>query len=685
MSSSNNNNNNYDSIVFYLHAYLALRSQWPTNPEGKERARIVVIGLALLRAKQTILVNGPRERLKRRFLGSLVFNFLLALARRHDWTTAGVAIDTEEFTVPGGDDAEDPILQQVESLGFSELHRRAVEVLESWNHVSSEPKAREAVGGGNTAAVSSSGQSGGALDATPAPNEEGRRRHASGEPFIPPFKYCRACRRTQKRDLWELTCAPPGAEQACPECRKLKTKCTNRKVNLKFPLDPDRDTDNEREASEDIGQPTGSRSGSRQPSLAPPAIHLPGGPNNATTSRAPATLTVPQQATPRGRSRSPKPAKRTPPDSTSARVTRSRSRTPAPALPPPQSRNGETRSAPTPSHAVTGHQVGQVTDHSAVLKEQVERLDTLVTQHQSHIATLRSDTRGLIAGYKDARDDVGLLREMVKVHEASISRLEELRAKEVHQLQTELAEQRSEIVRLRGDLAAALTAAQLSHGTAADNQNLDVAPSRVPLETPTRSTTTPVSAPPPVSTRITTAESSTSPNSRVESGSAPSVQSIGGSRGDGTFSDKAYTLISTIPPVPEPTSSMKVPVAHGLVATSAFLGTTDASLKGVIPRHPPHAQDGGAASFDVGVPRSATPTDSTTSDLTDIEDADDSASASASNSGKNKRKAATNGLSTTAKKSKVATTTSLKPAAAARGKGRGRNPGVAPSRRSPRH
>ncbi|KAH6916359.1 hypothetical protein BKA70DRAFT_1419271 [Coprinopsis sp. MPI-PUGE-AT-0042] len=681
-------NNNYESIVFYLHAYLGLHSHWATNAEGKERARIVVMGLAM------ILANGPKDRLKKKFVGTLVYDFLCALSQRQEWTTAGATIDPEDFVQPGVDYAQDPILRQVEPLGFAELHRRSVEILEVWNHASSESKTGGMVaGGGNGALAGSSGGSGGVVDAAPSANEDAKRRYVPAQAFKPLFKYCRGCRRMQRKDV---VCSPPGSEQACFECKKWKKKCTNRKMNLKFPDDPDRDMDNERDLTEEVGPAPGSHTASdkqwRQPSAAPPAIHLPDASRSEGPSHSPTTLAVPQQARGRGRSKSPKPAKQakprspsvrvTQPRSPSARITRSRSRTPAPALPPPHVFN--TASTSTSLQGATGDQVHQGNEHFTALNSRVERLETLSSEHQGHIAALRSETRGLVAGYKDARDDVGLLREMVKVHETSIARLEELRAKEVQQFQEELAERGREIVELRRDLRAALATvpSSLSSDVAAAgrlSQGVEVIPPaiRVAQESPNRSNADPAIA----FTQVTKVGSSVAVQLVNVPSAFTSSVSLNGSTGEDVFSGKTYKVISTAPPAPESMSSAKPSPPHGLIATSAFLGTTDANLKGIVPRYPPHAANANSMNGESDVPRSATPSSSAGSELTDIEDADDSASASASNSGKNKRKAATKADSTVAKKSRVASAL-LKPTAAARGKGRGRNPGVAASRRS---
>ncbi|KAH6905374.1 hypothetical protein BKA70DRAFT_1225753 [Coprinopsis sp. MPI-PUGE-AT-0042] len=700
----------YSSIIVYLHAYLASHAEWSKDRESKERARIVLIGLA------TLLANGPKEYAKKKITGDLVFNFLRTLARREDWTTPGVAINPEDFLITAVNN-DDPIFQKVQTIGFPEVHRRSVEILELWgqrqkvpsgdghNNTSGRQEGGEqleaqlgegsGVGAGTeSGAVASSdtwgamapretwgavagsqtwGAAAGGTDSGAVAGRQTWGAVAGGTdsgavagampPFaggdmamMKPYKYCRGCRRALKKPMSQLQCAPPGSEKACFECNRLKMKCTNRRANLKFPDDPERDTDNERDADLDAVLATAPGSGTKTVNATvtaqvnPPTLILPETmPPAAKRGRSSKAqqLTVPERPQRKARSVSPAPRKVSK-AATTDRVTRSRSTTPMPPAPRPPT------AAPPPPVASASTRKG------SKARALLPQTPCLAPAERGQLFALRSDVRGLTGGYSNVRGDVASLTLLVKLNETTIAALNEGHKAEVAELRAALESQRSEFqAALELQRAELEELKQILKGSQTLSANLFS--SHFPTCQPSGSQKPfqPASVPVPTMTR--TPSSPPSVSVRDGSGVAMSV---------GPLPARAPSAPPSASGPAAPASMAISQVPYRVVAAAAVQNTFNLDHSSNLYSVPP---------------RSATPSDSSSSALTDLDDMEESSTASGPVS--NKRKAGKSAVSGKAKKSKRGSDLSLKPPGT-RGRGqattRGRGAPVSPARRSGR-
>jgi hypothetical protein len=145
---------NYASISIYLHAYLASHAKWPSDKDGQERSRIIVIGLAVSHAnirsiralinRKSILAKGPKDVIKKSLVGDLVFRFLVGCNQHREWLTSGAIIQPEAFLQENQDPSDDPVLRQIGDVGFPEIQRRCVALLESWGQAKDPTAANQA-------------------------------------------------------------------------------------------------------------------------------------------------------------------------------------------------------------------------------------------------------------------------------------------------------------------------------------------------------------------------------------------------------------------------------------------------------------------------------------------------------------------------------------------------------------
>ncbi|KAH6907254.1 hypothetical protein BKA70DRAFT_1428225 [Coprinopsis sp. MPI-PUGE-AT-0042] len=732
----------YQSALFYLHAYFASCPQWPSDVEGKERTRIVLIELA------TIIGTGPAAMFRIDLLGDLVWSFMNALMQQQDWADPGATIGADDFKYSDIVTDNDPILRQAQELGFAEVYRRAVEVVEVWN---AERIGKAQAERSSKPALPAVGNSAGELRGQE--QDRGRRRTSRGgnakseeggsgqvpahgkaqakavaddservQVFKLPYKYCRSCRRNRKIPVAKLRCTPPGSDKACFECRRAKKTCTNHEANLKFPNDPGRDTDgepnpkkkqkmkwvlkdprsSESEEESDVGSESemsevdsGARAGLPQINLSP----LMSGKGKRVANAAPASLTIPIR---RGRSHSPLPSKRAKAPEASTRTTRSRSVNPPLAAPASPAR--QTRSASASTRAE--QREAPASQRDAAITSSIAILNGATTEHRARISTLQSEVRGLVGGYRDVRGDVQAMRDVLGKMEVALEAQKNSHAEEISKLKGELTKQGAQILALQEFLAHS-GLSFTPPGT--PTPHIDAQTTSVLLAQNSTSTSAPNCFPPapiPANRQVITASRFAAPVAAPVTApvTAPVAAPV-------TAPAPASTSAQLTAPAPDPTtvaSGVSYPAltyvpmppgasasasrilgangdhhsmdALGLTPTSKFIGTT-AGVADVALR--PTARVMNRTALDhptIETMAPATPSRSVSpdEDESDLTDIDDEASASASGSGNGKRKANSKRSKVAAKKPKQDRSLTPNP-----GRGRGKWVGVAASRRSP--
>jgi hypothetical protein len=87
----------------------------------------------VLTCKQTIISQGPNDLKRRSTLGSLISAFMDQVNCTREWTLPGNTIRAQDFLAELQDDIQ-KVVQEVAVIGFefTDVHKRAVTVMEQW-------------------------------------------------------------------------------------------------------------------------------------------------------------------------------------------------------------------------------------------------------------------------------------------------------------------------------------------------------------------------------------------------------------------------------------------------------------------------------------------------------------------------------------------------------------------------